>query len=601
MLTPARAGSCDWFAGELVKCFLFTPEEIAEAVAALRRTKPHADSFDLGEYLVSAGRLTQYQRNRVLDGNGRGLVLGPYVVTDTLGVGSLGTVYLAIGKADRAIYVVKLLPERCPITAREARRTAMAFPSESHPAVVPFLDAGTAPGGQYLVWPYVEGVSLAERVERSGPLSPAEAVRTAWQLSGALQFFERHGLLHGAVQPSNVLLGTDGHAKFLDSGLGAMIADGGEHSVIDTMSVACSNGRRLDYSAPEVLIDPMKRSVHSDQYSLGCTLYFALTGRPPFPEGTVVEKIAAHQSTEPVPLRALNRAVTPDLDAIVDRLMHKSPGGRFATTEDLLGALLPLARAAGINAAALPPVARPSGIHGTSKLLSSSRLAVPTDGGRKPSVLLSGLDRPAAPARTPAPSGLPDVRPTVMSTPTAKQTLSPMTTPLVPAPSPFAAMPTRTAPPAVPVWRQVLNGLTFWKASQDPVEVTLLVPSGVLPGDRVMIQVVAHHARIGPQARQLTDWRGTQALPVPIARGAILDLHLNLLNVAADAELKQVTWVGNSEATTFTVKLPRDWPSGRAAEGVLTVGANRTPMARLMFSIPVVAAQVPGGVLSQRF
>src|SRR5438067_4550729 len=134
-MPPTDSGSCAWLATEIDLSHLVNREALAPVVAAFQADNPYADATALAEHLVRLGLLTTFQATRLLEGQGRGLVLGPYVLLDAVGTGSLGTVYKAAGKADRRAYALKVLPAHGRWNVRQARRRVQAFPEQPHPAV----------------------------------------------------------------------------------------------------------------------------------------------------------------------------------------------------------------------------------------------------------------------------------------------------------------------------------------------------------------------------------------------------------------------------------------------------------------------------------
>src|SRR5205807_1704023 len=131
-------GTCEWLLTEIVVSHLAERAALDPVVAEFRADNPYADATAVAEYLVKLGLLTTFQATRLLEGQGRGLVLGPYILVDVLGTGSIGTVYKALGRADRRPYAVKVLPVRSPWNVRQARKRLQQFPDEAHPAVVPW-------------------------------------------------------------------------------------------------------------------------------------------------------------------------------------------------------------------------------------------------------------------------------------------------------------------------------------------------------------------------------------------------------------------------------------------------------------------------------
>jgi serine/threonine-protein kinase len=236
---------------------------------------------------------------------------------------------------------------------RIARRKVRSFEQCRHPAVVPFADVGTSGGMHYLAWPMVEGETLEKIVQRDGPLAPDVAAGYVLQAAQGLEVCHAQGLFHGLLKPSNLMLGPTGQVHILDLGIGSLLAETEGESLVDTMSSANAMASGLDCASPESIMDPNNLTPTGDQYSLGCTLYFLLAGRYPFPDGTAVEKMMAHQMKEPEPLGQLNPAVPAELVAVVERLMKKEPAARYASTAEVIAALEPFA------AAAPRPAARP--------------------------------------------------------------------------------------------------------------------------------------------------------------------------------------------------------------------------------------------------
>ena len=187
---------------------------------------------------------------------------------------------------------------------------------------------------------YVDGVDLDRLVRTMGPLPPRRACEYARQTALALQYAYERGVLHRDVKPANLLIeaGEDpraaGRVKVLDLGLAR--ATRGDDSGADAASRLSGTP---DYIAPEVAHNADGRDVRSDLYSLGCTLYYLLTGRAPFPGGTWTEKLLRHQYDAPAPLRDLAPAVPPAVAAVVERLMAKAPADRYDTPAAVARAL----------------------------------------------------------------------------------------------------------------------------------------------------------------------------------------------------------------------------------------------------------------------
>ncbi|VTR97130.1 serine/threonine protein kinase [Tuwongella immobilis] len=346
-MTPNDLGTCEWLVGELVRARLLERGQLDPLLAEFRETNPYGDATALAEFLTQQQLLTPFQANRALQGDARKLVLGPYMLVDSIGTGNMGTVYKAIGRADRLAYAVKVLPMRSLWNVRLARKQVRAFAElPPHPVVVPFIDVGTALGVHYLVWPCVDGLTLEKLVKERGPLPFTEIARIGLQIAEGLQNCHPRGLFHGLLKPSNVMVGTDQQVRLLDFGIGALLAENidEEESLIDTISTANATSNMLDCSSPECIVDPTKRTPAGDQYSLGCTLYYATAGRYPFPDGNVVEKMMAHQNLTPPSLRSVRPDTPSGLIGVIERLMSKNADARYPKLSDLIDLLTPLSR-----------------------------------------------------------------------------------------------------------------------------------------------------------------------------------------------------------------------------------------------------------------
>jgi serine/threonine protein kinase len=338
-------GACEWFVWDLRRSNLIDRGQLDQIVGEFLNRHPGAEPPALAEFLIKQSILTQFQADRLLQGKTQGFVLGPFTLMDALGTGSMGTVYKAHSKTDNKWYAVKVLPRRSMWNVRIARRKVRAFEACNHPTVVPFVDVGTAGGMHYLAWPMVEGETLDKLVQREGKLSPTASAGFAIAAAEGLENVHQQGLFHGLLKPSNLMIGTDGSVRILDFGIGCLLAETEGESLVDTMSTANSVSNGLDCASPESIMDPTNLTPAGDQYSLGCILYFCLTGQYPFPDGTAVEKMMAHQHKQPKPILEINPAVPPGLVTVVERLMQKSPAERYGSTVEVVEALQPWAGA----------------------------------------------------------------------------------------------------------------------------------------------------------------------------------------------------------------------------------------------------------------
>ncbi len=344
-MVTSELGACEWFVWDLRRSNLIDRGQLDQVVSEFIHSNPSAEPPQLADYLVNQGILTQFQADRLLQGKTQGFVLGPFTLMDSLGVGSMGTVYKAVSKTDNKWYAVKVLPRRSMWNVRIARRKVRAFEACKHPSVVPFVDVGTSGGMHYLAWPFVEGETLDKYVARHGRLSPEVSAQLGFQMAEGLEISHQNGLFHGLFKPSNVTIGVDGQLHILDFGIGCLLAETEGESLVDTMSTANSVASGLDCASPESIMDPTNLTPAGDQYSLGCSLYYCVTGQYPFPDGTAAEKMMAHQFKEPTPVLDLNPDVPGELVEIIERLMQKAPEDRFPSSGEVVEVLRPLAGA----------------------------------------------------------------------------------------------------------------------------------------------------------------------------------------------------------------------------------------------------------------
>jgi serine/threonine-protein kinase len=339
----AKFGACERVVYHLRRSNLLDRGRLDQVLGDFMKTDPELEPAGLANYLIRQGILTSFQAERVLQGKTENLVLGPYTVADAIGFGSMGTVYKARSKNDQQWYVLKLMPRRSMWNVRIAKRLARTFEKVRHPAVVRFVDVNTVGANLYLAWPYVEGESLEGLVRRKGRLLPGLGAWFALQTAEGLSACHRSGLIHGLLKPANLLVGPNQEIRILDFGIGALLSGSESAELVDTMSTANAVTSGLDCRSPENILDVKVRTPAGDQYSLGCILYFCLTGQYPFAGETAVEKMLAHQIKEPVPIRSLRPEVPQQLVDIVQRLMQKTPESRFSSMDEAIEALRPLA------------------------------------------------------------------------------------------------------------------------------------------------------------------------------------------------------------------------------------------------------------------
>lgn len=269
-----------------------------------------------------------------------GGALGGYQLKRRLGAGGMGEVWEAQHPALKVSVAVKLLRIQSRVARGRFEVEARATARLSHPNTVRIFDYGIVGDGlAYYVMEYVPGTSLKQLVEQEGPLPPARAIRMARQIASALHEAHELGLVHRDVKPDNVLLqGSDydpDFVKVIDFGLvyrGKGREEGERFTRPGTVVGTPS------YLAPEASAGG-NASPAADVYSLGCLLYFLLTGAPPFVGETVPDVLAAHVKDPVVPPSQVVSGISPEVDAIVLACLEKDPKNRPRTGPDLLAAL----------------------------------------------------------------------------------------------------------------------------------------------------------------------------------------------------------------------------------------------------------------------
>jgi serine/threonine-protein kinase len=326
-----------------------------EEVAALPESRD-PDPRVLGRWLLRSGWLTRFQINQVGQGRGKDLSIGPYVLLDLLGEGGMGQVFKARHRHMQRIVALKVIrKERLASEAAVKRfyQEAQAAAQLQHPNIAIAYDAGPAGNTHYFAMEYVDGQDLSRLVRDSGPLPAALACEYVRQAALGLQHAHERGLVHRDVKPANLLVsGADPEAavvKVLDLGL-ARLQGLGEKALTQSGQVLGTP----EYLAPEQALDARSADGRSDLYSLGCTLHFLLTGRPPFGGESLAQVLLQHQIAEPeVPAGGWGD-VPAGVQAIVRKLLAKKPEDRIQTPAELAEALAPFC---GATKADAPPSA----------------------------------------------------------------------------------------------------------------------------------------------------------------------------------------------------------------------------------------------------
>jgi serine/threonine-protein kinase len=333
---------------------LLTPAQSDQVLMSVRGE--FVDPADLADDLVRKRWLTRYQAEQLLLGRGPGLQLGHYVLLEPLGAGGLAQVFTARHRRlDRVDAVKVLRPQSLahPQALRCFEREAVALARLCHPNVVIIYDAGEADGRHYLAVEHVAGKDLHGIVRQVGPLPVALACDYARQTSLGLQHAFEHEVVHRDVKPTNLRLTADAQVvKILDMGLALLPGAAAPAAAAPARVMGTP-----DYMAPEQAVAGQDIDIRADLYSLGCTLYFLLTGQPPYPGRSAEQKLLCHHR-EPLPGLDRHRTdVAPGLVGVLRRLTAKKPAERYQTPAEAAEALQPFCPDEAVRAAlgALPP------------------------------------------------------------------------------------------------------------------------------------------------------------------------------------------------------------------------------------------------------
>jgi eukaryotic-like serine/threonine-protein kinase len=316
----------------LRKCWDALPEAKRSADAADRRLARQTVEFRL---------LTLWQAQQILGGRSSGFRIDKYVLTDLIGQGGMGRVYLAKDtRLNRQVALKVLSRERMnnPRAVARFRREAKVGAQLQHENLVRIYDEGNSRGVHYLVMEYIAGKNIGQILTECGPIEPSIATGLVRQIALGLEHARQKELIHRDVNPLNILVSREGIAKLTDLGLAIDLGDPEDIVTRDGATVGT-----FDYISPEQARHSRSVDTRSDIYSLGCTFYNMLTGRVPFPQPSLPEKLYAHQALDPEPPSAIVPGIPPGLEAVLQRMMRKLVDERYQTPLAVAQALEPYA------------------------------------------------------------------------------------------------------------------------------------------------------------------------------------------------------------------------------------------------------------------
>ena len=303
-------------------------------------TWTEVDDEELAAKLVELGRINRWQAEQLKVGRAK-FNLGPYQVIDAIGQGGMGQVFRAEHRLMGRIVAIKVLPRHrsTPDAIASFTREIRAQAKFDHENLVRAFDAGHDGNVYFLVTEFVPGADLRKLVRARGKLSMQDAATIISQAARGLGHAHSRGMVHRDVKPGNLLVTPEGLTKVSDLGLAGFL---GVEDPDDPRA-----GRIVgtaDYLSPEHIISPSKLSAVSDIYSLGCTLYYAVTGKVPFPGGTHRDKARRHCEDIPLNPRRFNLELTDEFVDVIAAMMEKDPQKRLQSMADAIRSLAPWAR-----------------------------------------------------------------------------------------------------------------------------------------------------------------------------------------------------------------------------------------------------------------
>jgi serine/threonine protein kinase len=334
--------TCDEFLDLVRKSGVIEEKKLQTALDKLRSAEGVPVSpAALCDRLVREGVLTNFQAEQFMLGKWRRFTIGKYKVLEKLGSGGMGMVYLCEHAVMRRRVAIKVLPVQKaedPASRERFEREARVAAALDHPNLVHAYDIDKDDKLHFLVMEHVDGASLQEIVKKNGPMDVTRACHYIAQAAVGMQHAHEAGIVHRDLKPGNILIDRGGVVKILDMGLARFFHD--EDDILTKKYDENVLGT-ADYLAPEQALDSHSVDIRADIYSLGTSFYYCLTGRTPFTDGSVAQKLIWHQTRRPKPVREIRHEVPPELAAVLDRMMAKDPKDRYQTPIEVAQALAP--------------------------------------------------------------------------------------------------------------------------------------------------------------------------------------------------------------------------------------------------------------------
>ena len=273
--------------------------------------------------------------------------LNHFFLEELIGGGGMGAVFRARDEQLDRVVAIKVIPfvGDDPELQRRFRNEAQSAAKLDHPRIARVFEVGAHEQWHYIVFEYVRGTNIRDAVVNGGVLPIDDALYYTCQLAEAIQHAADRGIVHRDIKPSNVLIDDDGSVKLVDMGL----ARSESFEVSEDLTASGVTLGTFDYISPEQARDPRDADLRSDIYSLGCTLYFMLTGRPPYPGGTMLQKLLSHGNSPPPDAREFRDGISGELMSVIRKMLAKSPDDRYQLGTGLIADLREVAYRDGLT------------------------------------------------------------------------------------------------------------------------------------------------------------------------------------------------------------------------------------------------------------
>lgn len=325
--------SCSEFVENLTESGLFDSADVLPDSAQFA-----PNGVAAAQKLVEAGKLTDYQADAVLGKRFSELRIGNYEILDKLGAGGMGTVFKARHRRMKRIVALKVLAKELAESgtfAERFQREVETIAKLTHPNIVMAFDADEGETGPFLVMEFVNGADLKSEVDKNGPMCVADAVDRIIQSARGLEYAHSQQIVHRDIKPGNLLRDVDGVVKVADLGLARLNHEGSVAGNTSLTQAGCVVGT-AEYMSPEQAMDSGQVDHRADIYSLGCTLYFLLTGNPLYQAPSIMSMLLKHRDA-PIPDLAEARPdIPPELAIIFRQMVAKEPEKRYQSMGEVV-------------------------------------------------------------------------------------------------------------------------------------------------------------------------------------------------------------------------------------------------------------------------